>query len=209
MEKKEKEYTMLHFLADIPNLCSLAGLLCSFLGVYFAIRGQFHYALVGVLWAVVFDWLDGMVAKRMKDRDDKHRAVGVQLDSLIDIVSFGVFPAVFLLSFGDFRPAFIPGAFLIVGSASLRLGYFNVFGMVDKHTYRGLALDNNVLLLSLTFLQERIDPRWTCAVIIYAVFMALLVLNLAPIRTYKFGGKWFYVLVGYAAVMTVYYVFLL
>jgi len=209
MEKKEKEYTMLHFLADIPNLCSLAGLLCSFLGVYFAIRGQFHYALVGVLWAVVFDWLDGMVAKRMKDRDDKHRAVGVQLDSLIDIVSFGVFPAVFLLSFGEFKPAFIPGAFLIVGGAALRLGYFNVFGMIDKNTYRGLALDNNVLLLALIFLLERLIPRGVFAAVLYAVLMALLALNLAPIRTYKFGGKWFYALLGYVVVMTACYVFLL
>lgn len=209
MEEKEKEYTMLHLLKDPPNLCSLAGLLCSFLGIYFAICGQFNYALVGVLWAVVFDWLDGIVARKMKNRDDAHRAVGVQLDSLIDMISFGAFPAIFLLSFGDFSPAFIPGAFLIVGGAALRLGYFNVFGMVDEDTYRGLALDNNVLVLSLIFLLERFIPRGTFAIILYAVFLTLLVLNLAPIRTYKFGGKWFYALAGYAAVMSVCYIFLI
>jgi CDP-diacylglycerol--serine O-phosphatidyltransferase len=209
MDKKVKEYTMPQFLLDPPNLCSLAGLLCSFLGVYFAIRGAFYYALAGVLWAVVFDWVDGIAAKRIKNRDEAHRAVGLQLDSLIDIVSFGVFPAVFLLSYGAFRPAFIPGAFLITGGAALRLSCFNVFGMIDKSTYRGLALDNNVLLLSLIFPLERFLPRGTFSVILYALFMVLLALNLAPVRTYKFGGRWFYALLGYVIVMTALYVFIL
>ena len=139
---------------------------------------------------VVFDWVDGIAAKRIKTGTGAPRREA-QLDSLIDIVSFGVFPAVFLLSYGAFRPAFIPGAFLITGGAALRLSCFNVFGMIDKSTYRGLALDNNVLLLSLIFPLERFLPRGTFSVILYALFMVLLALNLAPVRTYKFGGRWF------------------
>lgn len=210
MDKKEckKEYSMPHFLKDPANLCSLLGLLSSFLGIYCAIAGKFRCALVGVLWAVVFDWLDGMVARRIKNRDEDHRAVGLQLDSLIDMVSFGVFPAVFLLSYGNFAPAFLPGAFLIVAAAALRLAYFNVFGMVDTKTYRGLALDNNVLLLSLLFLFEPLFSQGLFAALLYAVLMVLLVLNLAPIRTAKFGGRWFYVLLAYTVVMTVCFVWL-
>ncbi len=77
----------------------------------FAITGEFKLAIIGVLWAVLFDWADGIVARKMSNRTANHRAFGPQLDSLIDIVSFGVFPAIFLLSYGQYSPWFLPGAF--------------------------------------------------------------------------------------------------
>ena len=54
------------------------------------------------------------------------KAFGPQLDSLIDIVSFGVFPAIFLLSYGSFSPIYLPGAFLILATAAIRLSYFKI-----------------------------------------------------------------------------------
>jgi CDP-diacylglycerol--serine O-phosphatidyltransferase len=160
--------------------------------------------LIGALWAVLFDWADGIIARSLKNRTDDHRAIGVQLDSLIDIVSFGIFPAVFLLSYGSFNPIFLPGALLIVCGGAARLSYFNVFGMIDPHTYRGLALDNNVIILSFIFLFEGLFSHQVFSIFIYVVMMLLLILNLAPIRTYKFAGKWFYVLVAYTVIMSVY-----
>jgi CDP-diacylglycerol--serine O-phosphatidyltransferase len=206
--KQESEYTMLYFLKDPPNICSLIGLLSSIIGIYFSITGKYLYALIGVLWSVAFDWADGMIARNLKDRSDDHRAIGVQLDSLIDIVSFSVFPAIFLLSYGRFNPLFLPGAFLIVAGGALRLSYFNVFGMIDKKTYRGLALDNNVIILSFMFLFERFLSHQTFSVLIYAIMMILLILNLAPVRTYKFEGKWFGVLVLYTIIMSTYFLWI-
>jgi CDP-diacylglycerol--serine O-phosphatidyltransferase len=201
---RNPQHSMLYFLKDPPNICSLAGLLCSFIGIYFSITGKFEYALIGALWAVLFDWADGIIARSLKNRTDDHRAIGVQLDSLIDIVSFGIFPAVFLLSYGSFNPIFLPGALLIVCGGAARLSYFNVFGMIDPHTYRGLALDNNVIILSFIFLFEGLFSHQVFSIFIYVVMMLLLILNLAPIRTYKFAGKWFYVLVAYTVIMSVY-----
>ena len=57
--------TMLSFGRDLPNLCSLAGLLCAVLGIYFAIRSSFHLAIIGVLWAVLFDWADGIIPAKL------------------------------------------------------------------------------------------------------------------------------------------------
>jgi len=208
-QKPASEYTILYFLRDPSNICSLAGLLCSFTGIYLAIIGEYLYALIGVLWAVIFDWADGMIARRLKNRTDYHRTVGVQLDSLIDIVSFSIFPAIFLLSYGKFNPVFIPGAFLIVAGGVLRLSYFNVFGMIDKNTYKGLALDNNIIILSFLFLFEKFFPQQTFSILIYVVMILLLAFNLAPIRTYKFGGKWFYVLVAYTVIMSISFAWLL
>ena len=55
--------SILSFAGDLPNLCSLAGLFCALLGIYYAIRGVFPAAMIGILWAVVFDWCDGMIAR--------------------------------------------------------------------------------------------------------------------------------------------------
>lgn len=203
--KPSLEYNMLYVLKDPPNICSLIGLLSSLTGIYFSITGKYYYALMGVLWSVLFDWADGIIARSLKNRTDYHRAIGAQLDSLIDIVSFSVFPAIFLLSYGRFDPLFLPGAFLIVGAGAIRLSYFNVFGMIDKDTYRGLALDNNVIILSFLFIFERFFPAQMFSIFIYAVMVLLLAFNLAPIRTYKFGGKWFYLLIAYTVIMSIYY----
>ncbi|MBL0702343.1 MAG: CDP-alcohol phosphatidyltransferase family protein [Desulfosarcina sp.] len=200
--------TMLYFARDLPNVCSLAGLLCAVLGIYYAILGIFPIAIIGVLWAVLFDWADGIIARQMKGRTDQHRAIGGQLDSLIDIVSFGVFPAVFLLSYGNFSPWFLPGSFLLVAVSAIRLSYFNVFGLIDDKTYMGLALDNNIIIFAFVFLFEGFINCTVFSIIIYALFMVLLVFNLAPVRTPKFAGKWFYVLIAYTLVMTVIYGFL-
>lgn len=206
--KRSSEYTMLYFLRDPSNICSLIGLLSSFIGIYFSITGKYLYALIGVLWSVLFDWADGIIARSLKDRTDYHRAIGAQLDSLIDIVSFSIFPAVFLLSYGRFNPLFLPGAFLIVGGGAVRLSYFNVFGMIDKDTYRGLALDNNVIILSFIFIFERFFSYQVFSIFIYAAMLLLLAFNLAPIRTHKFGAKWFYILVAYTVIMSIYYAWL-
>ncbi len=197
--------TMLSFARDLPNICSLAGLLCALLGIYFAILGNFRVAIIGIMWAVLFDWADGIVARQMKGRTDYHRAFGGQLDSLIDIVSFGVFPAVFLLSYGKFSPWFLPGAFLIVATSAIRLSYFNIFGLVDDKTYLGLALDNNVIILAFVFLFEGFINYTIFSIIIYALLMVLLIFNLAPVRTPKFSGKWFYVLIVYTLILTIIY----
>ena len=193
---------MLWFARDLPNVCSLAGLLSAVLGVYFAIRGVFPAVMIALLWAVVFDWSDGRIARRMKGRTGDQRAFGGQLDSLIDLVSFSIAPAVLLLSVGRFSPWFVPGAFLIVATGVIRLSYFNVFGLVDDSTYRGLALDNNVIILALLFVFEPVIGLTTFAIVLYAALMVLATLNVAPIETLKLGGRWYYAVVLYALVLS-------
>lgn len=200
---------MLAFARDLPNICSLAGLLCAVLSIYYAILGNLPIAIIGMLWAVVFDWGDGLIARRMKGRTDEYRAFGGQLDSLIDKVSFGICPAVFLLSYGDFSPWYLPGAFVIVAVSAIRLSYFNVFGLVDDSTYMGLALDNNVLILAFVFLFNSFFSQPIFLVVIYALFMAMAIYNIAPIRTPKFSSRWFSVLLVYVLVLTVIYSWIL
>ncbi len=197
--------SMLSFLRDLPNICSLAGLASALLGIYYAVLGNFQFALIGVLWATLFDWGDGIIARKLKGRTEIQGYFGGQLDSLIDMVSFGVFPAIFLLSYGKFNPIFLPGAFIIIAVSGIRLSYFNIYGLIDKRTYKGLALDNNVLILAFFFLFERWVPYTAFTIILYLVLMILPIFNLASISTYKFAGKWFYALIGYVVGMTIIY----
>lgn len=209
MEKSETDQmnhpSIISFLWDLPNICSLAGLLCALLGIYVAILGYFSIAIVAVLWAVLFDWGDGLLARRISGRTGNHKAFGAQLDSLIDIVSFGVFPAIFLLSYGEFSPYYLPGAFIILSAGALRLSYFNVFGLIDAKTYMGLAIDNNAVILSLAFIFKGFFDDQSFSIIIYAVVIGLAIFNISPIRTPKFPKKYLYGLTCYTLILTFVY----
>ena len=193
---------MLSFAKDLPNICSLLGLLCAVFGIFFAIEGYFLASIISVLWAVLFDWFDGIIARKIKGRTKEQGIFGGQLDSMIDIVSFGVLPAILLLSYGNYSLWFMPGVFIIISTSVIRLSYFNVYGLIDSKTYMGLALDNNVLILAFVFLFESFFSHTTFSIIIYTLLIILSVLNLASIPTPKFGEKWIYALVTYVLVMT-------
>lgn len=197
--------SMLWFAWDLPNRISLAGLACALLGIHFAVTGRFEAAMIGLVWAVAFDWLDGRVARRMPDRSAEQREFGMQLDSLIDVVSFGVAPALLLLSAGGYGAWLLPGAFVVFAASVVRLAYFNVFGLVQGETYRGLALDNNMLLLVALFAFRPLMSQLVFAIVLYVVLMGLSALNLAPIRTPKLGGRWYLAVIAYAVVVSGWY----
>jgi phosphatidylserine synthase len=195
--------TILSYGGDLPNICSLIGLLCTVLAIYCALIGQFHGAMIGIIWAVFFDWSDGILARRLKGRTEVQGLYGAQLDSLIDIVSFGICPAIVLLSWGHFSPWFIPGAFIIVATGVIRLSYFNVFGLVNKSTYMGFPLDNNAIILVFTFLFSGLFSHVGFSIVIYILLMLLAVLNVAPIKTPKLSGRWYYALTAYSMTTSV------
>ena len=200
---KDKQISVFSFIKDLPNICSLLGLLSAVIGIYFALQGDFSLAIIGVLWAVLFDWYDGIIARSMKGRTKVQAEFGAQLDSMIDIVSFGILPAIILLSYGNYNIWFLPGAFVIIAASAIRLTYFNVYGLIDAKTYKGFPLDNNVLILAFVFLFESLFEHFTFSILIYIILMALSILNLSSIPTPKFGGKWVYALVAYVVVMTI------
>jgi CDP-diacylglycerol--serine O-phosphatidyltransferase len=197
-----KQVSVLSFIKDLPNICSLLGLMSAVTGIYFAILGNFPAAMIGVLWAVLFDWYDGIIARKMKGRTEVQGKFGAELDSMIDIISFGVLPAIVLLSYADYNIWFLPGAFVIVAASAIRLTYFNVYGLINSKTYKGFPLDNNVLILAFVFLFENLFQHSTFSIFIYILLMLLSVFNLSSIPTPKFGGKWVYALVVYVCVLT-------
>ncbi len=205
----KQQISILNFIKDLPNICSLLGLMSAVIGIYFAIQGNFQAAIIGVLWAVLFDWYDGIIARKMKGRTKVQAEFGALLDSMIDIISFGILPAIILLSYGNYNIWFLPGAFVIIAASAIRLTYFNVYGLIDSKTYKGFPLDNNVLILALVFLSEGFFTPYAFSIIIYTLMMFLSALNLSSIPTPKLGGKWVYALVTYVIVMTIVFGWLL
>lgn len=181
--------TILSYAKDLPNICSLSGLACTLLAIYSSITGLYAAAMIGMIWAVAFDWADGLIARRMKGRTGNDRVFGGQLDVLIDIVSYGVTPAILLLSYGNFEFVYMIGAFVMLAASALRLSYFSTFGLEGGTHYKGLALDNNSILLVFIFLFEGLFSQGIFSIILYASGLGLAALNVSQIKTPKFSGN--------------------
>ncbi len=185
----EPQPSILSFVKDLPNLCSLAGLACTVLAIYFGIIGVYYAAMIGMVWAVAFDWADGLIARQLKGRTGNDRAFGGQLDVLIDIVSYGVTPAILLLSYGQFAPIYLLGAFVMLAASAIRLSYFSTFGLAAGDRYTGLALDNNSLILVFIFLFESVLSQGVFSIVLYASGVGLAALNVSQITTPKLSGN--------------------
>lgn len=187
-ESHELQPAIISYVKDLPNVCSLAGLACTILAIYFSILGVYHAAMIGMIWAVAFDWADGLIARRMKGRTGSDQIFGGQLDLLIDIVSYGVTPAILLLSYGEFDPIFLPVAFVMLAAAAIRLSYFSTYGLSDESKYTGLALDNNNIALVFIFIFENVFPHEIFTVFLFVTALGLAALNVSQIKTPKFSG---------------------
>jgi CDP-diacylglycerol---serine O-phosphatidyltransferase len=121
----------------LPNAISLAALFASFYAIVMAMNGRFEAAAIGIFCAAVLDSLDGRVARMTNSQS----AFGEQMDSLCDMVSFGLAPAliIYLWALQGLGRFGWMAAFVYCAAAALRLARFNVnIGVVDKRFFQGL-----------------------------------------------------------------------
>jgi CDP-diacylglycerol--serine O-phosphatidyltransferase len=122
----------------LPNLLTLGALFAGFYAVIAGMSGNFNEAGWAILIAGVCDGLDGRIARMTNSQS----AFGAQFDSLSDMVSFGVAPALIMFSWA-FEPLGQVGwaaSFIYMSCAALRLARFNVqLGTVDKRFFVGLS----------------------------------------------------------------------
>lgn len=122
----------------LPNLFTTGALFAGFYAVIAAMRGEFEAAAIAIFFAAVFDGLDGRIA-RLTNTSSKF---GAEYDSLADMVSFGVAPALVMFSWalGDLGKFGWSAAFIYVACAALRLARFNTrIDTADKNYFTGLA----------------------------------------------------------------------
>ena len=200
---------ILSFVVDPANIVTLLGLCSGVLAIFFVLAQNYPAAIIALLWAVLLDWYDGVVARATPGRSETHKLVGVQMDSLVDLVTSGVAPAILLLSVGDFSAWLYPGALAIVMAGVLRLAYFNVFGVDKNGTYAGITIDNSPIVVSAIFLLESFLHHNAFVALLYTAVLVLAFLHVAPIRTGKLGGIWYYIVTAYVVMLTGGYSFIL
>ena len=114
----------------VPNLITTGNLLFGFLCIYRALQGEFVYASYCLIFAAICDILDGRVARLTRGNSE----FGVQYDSLCDLSSFGIAPALlaYLFALQDFGRLGIMICFFFVACGALRLARFNVQSAIGK-----------------------------------------------------------------------------
>ena len=121
----------------LPNLFTTAALFCGFFAIVQAMQGGFEQAAVAIFIAMVLDGLDGRVARLTRTQS----AFGAEYDSLSDMVSFGVAPALvmYVWALKDMGRLGWIAAFIYCVGAALRLARFNTtLEVVDKRYFQGL-----------------------------------------------------------------------
>lgn len=165
----------LHLLGvyNYTVILTYVGMLFSFAGIHFVFSNNdrsFILALLCLMVAGVMDMFDGKVASTKKNRTPSEKLFGIQIDSMADIISYGVFPSliVYKLAIGDKQyPVDHPWQARIVIcvcamyllSALIRLSYFNVDEMErqnqtseSRHEYRGLPVTSVAVVLPAVFI---------------------------------------------------------
>ncbi|WP_158769226.1 CDP-diacylglycerol--serine O-phosphatidyltransferase [Paraglaciecola sp. L1A13] len=122
----------------LPNLLTTAGLFSGFYAVVASMNGHFEAAAIAIFVAMIFDGLDGRVARMTNTQSE----FGAEYDSMADMVSFGMAPALVAYNWGLSGLGKIGwlAAFIYVAGAALRLARFNTqLGVADKRYFQGLA----------------------------------------------------------------------
>jgi CDP-diacylglycerol--serine O-phosphatidyltransferase len=135
----------------LPNLMTLTSLFFGFYSIAASFNSEYTTAAWAILAASVFDVLDGWVARIT------HTATrfGIEIDSLADVISFGVAPGILVYSWAlrSFGRIGWTGAFFLVACAALRLARFNVqMGSTEKKHFVGMPTPAAALMIAMTVL---------------------------------------------------------
>jgi CDP-diacylglycerol--serine O-phosphatidyltransferase len=187
MTKKKPRIRMRRGVYILPNLFTTGNLFCGFWAIISVFQEKFFFAAIAILLACVFDVLDGKVA-RLSGATSKF---GVQYDSLADLVSFGVAPAVLAFSWAlrEYGRFGWLAAFLFVVCGALRLARFNVMSASGETKYfKGLPIPAAASMIALTILLylRLIETGWVKDIVILVMIYVLAFLMVSNIRYFSF-----------------------
>ncbi|EED35349.1 CDP-diacylglycerol--serine O-phosphatidyltransferase [Luminiphilus syltensis NOR5-1B] len=173
----------------LPNLFTTGALFAGFYGVVASMQGDFYSGAVAIFVAMVFDGLDGRIARMTNTTS----AFGAEYDSMADMVSFGVAPGLLVFNWAlyDLGKLGWVAAFIYTACAALRLARFNTeIGTNDGSYFSGLASPAAAALAAGSVWvgqNEGLDAASQPLSVIYAVLLILLgFLMIANLRYYSF-----------------------
>ena len=165
---------------DYTVILTFLSLVSSVFGMTQAIHGDYKMAVFCLAFSGVCDAFDGRVARSKKDRTEDEKAYGIQLDSLCDVICFGVFPALICYLLGVRGVMGLAIVFFYCICAVIRLAFFNVQEGKRQQTeggcnkvYRGLPVTSISMLLPLTFWLQFLLPDLVFLVLLHILLLVV------------------------------------
>lgn len=221
--------TLKKIISQIPNFITSLNLVSGSVAIFFAIDGHLVWAAIFICVAALFDFLDGFAARVLKAYSD----IGKELDSLADIVSFGVAPGAILFTllefslFGKNEPIheisgkwfewlILFSAFLLPVFGAIRLARFNT-NTSNENFFRGLPIPANGLFWAAMGLMLQ-SPKYaemlplvytTKNLVILGIFMSgMMVINMPMFsmkpKSMSFNENWYrYLFLGLSIVLLI------
>ncbi len=171
-------------------ILTYVGMAFAVLGMYMTFGEKVSQAYACLIVAGVCDLFDGAVARKCQ-RNERQKLFGVQLDSLVDVMSFLALPVVicFRIGMNQWYHVMILVLFCICGIA--RLAFFNVIsedGSVPVKYYRGLPVTYTALIFPIAYLLSTVVPAGIFNIIYSIVVLVVAVFNILDIKVVKPRG---------------------
>ena len=166
-----------------------------------SITGNTFWAVMCLMFSGLCDMFDGRVARTKKKRTNEERHFGIQLDSLSDLVCFGVLPAIIGYSLGIKNTYLIPLIIIYPLAALIRLAYFNVLEITRNSStqvkeYTGLPVTSSALIFPFLYIFRKFLGKYF--VLIYGIVLFVIaILFISKIKIKKPGIR---VMIGFIIV---------
>lgn len=197
-------------MKHIPNLITCLNIFAGCIAIQFAFQGHYSAAFIAILLAAVFDFMDGFAARLL----NAFSPMGKELDSLADVVSFGVAPGAMIFSVltqtgvNEYLPYL---GFLIPAFSALRLAKFNID---ERQTSSFLGLPtpaNAIFLAGLIFSYSDFLANNAFVLAVITLVFSLLLVSEIPMFSLKFKSTdWsnnkvqYFFLIGCAAILSIF-----
>jgi CDP-diacylglycerol---serine O-phosphatidyltransferase len=175
------KYFNIHKLLKLADFVTLLNVVSGVLAIMFAISGNFNLAAIFLIGAVMFDALDGRVARMFFHKtSEKQKDFGKQLDSLADVISFGVAPAIIGYMMGLRSWYWIIVLLLYVCCGVLRLARFNI--TKSQTLFEGLPITVGGVIIALLIFVANFQT-WPLLIMPYVyLIMAILMISSISIK---------------------------
>lgn len=210
---------------NLANFITLTGLAASVAACFLAISGNIQIAIMLLMLSGICDCFDGQVARMTKGRSEAAKVFGVQIDTVSDMVSFGVTPAIILFSLGRYNIIPVLGSNKIymlctslilifyVICAGIRLAYFNTLEITKaedtgEKIFVGLPVPFSAIVYPVLFLLAAVlpIPPYVSAIVLVAVYFLTALAFIGNFKMKKPSGIVYLMYPLYEIILVVFYV---
>lgn len=176
---------------DYTVVVTYISLISSIMGMFFAIDGKLPLAVFCLAFSGLCDMFDGKIARTKKNRTDDEKAFGIQIDSLCDVVCFGIFPIIlgYQLGMCKIYSLMILAFYGVAGV--IRLAYFNVMEekrqsetSENRKCYQGLPITSMSVIMPLLFMVSVFFPGFRYFLV--CLHIAMLLVGFLFILNFRF-----------------------